>query len=112
MLSRRWARAARPSTYIPASSGPRCVITARMRVARWRASGPSCTQETSPAMPHMSGRHRVRHVLERDAAPVKFRQIDVFERGGHALEREPALHLLAGGFAEARAERAVRHQTA
>src|SRR3954451_5582687 len=53
MLRRRWASPARSSQYIPASSGPRCVMTSRISGSRARSSARSRSAATMPAMPHM-----------------------------------------------------------
>src|SRR5688572_23950279 len=59
MLRRRWTRPARSSAYVPASSGPRWVMTSRIRVSRARSSGCSRSDATMPAMPHMLDSLRV-----------------------------------------------------
>src|SRR4029078_7864646 len=54
MLKRRWPRPILASTKIPASSGPRCVITSRMR-SRTRESTerPERDDKAIPLIPHI-----------------------------------------------------------
>src|SRR5436190_17735464 len=73
MLRRRCASAAAPPQYRPSSSGPRWVMTSRIRVARDGADSSSRSTATIPAIPHMSGcdsdRHRTAHVIHELAEP-------------------------------------------
>src|SRR5262245_26143132 len=55
MLSRRWARTARPAGlwYRPASSGPRCARASRMRQTSARSSRAWAPKLKTPAIPHI-----------------------------------------------------------
>src|SRR5262245_47065210 len=67
MLRRRWTRPARPSQYVPASSGPRCVMMSRIDSSRARSSEWSRSDATMPAIPHMLNGLRVAGACRRRA---------------------------------------------
>src|SRR5262245_33552616 len=55
MLKRRWPRPIFASTKIPASSGPRCVITSRIRSRTlWSTERPERDDKAIPLIPHIN----------------------------------------------------------